>query len=68
MMPKKEVAITGIWLRRLNDRAEVLAEVNGEWRLVIAEYLEGNFSHIAEGNGAPWKPDPLEDRLKAVGK
>jgi hypothetical protein len=45
------VPITGLWLRREGDDAVALVEVNGEWRKVITERLDGAFSHIAEQSG-----------------
>lgn len=54
------VEITGLWLRRIGDDAEVLIEVNGEWRKVIAERYDGAFSHIAEQPAMLKAPaDPL---------
>jgi len=56
------VTITAVWLRRIGKDAQVLCEIDGEWRLAIVEGVDGNFSHIAEGNGAKhWPPDPLND-------
>lgn len=54
-----EVSVTGIWLRGGQNKMEVLAEVNGEWRVVIDEFvpLQGNdgnvwpISHIVESSG-----------------
>jgi hypothetical protein len=45
---KKPIPITGAWLRRQGDKAEMLVEVDGEWRLVAVEPLDSPFSHIAE--------------------
>lgn len=50
-MGKKIVEISGIWLRRMGDNIEVLAEVDGVWKLVIVEYFDGNISHIVETGG-----------------
>jgi hypothetical protein len=63
-MPKTPVVITAIWLRRSDkDHAEVLVEIDGKWKTVICENLDGPFSHIAEGNGVDtWKPDRLDPR------
>jgi hypothetical protein len=52
-VPQQPIEVSGIWLR-LNDddnRIEVLAEVDGDWRLVITEYNGGLFSHIVEPLG-----------------
>lgn len=48
--------VTGIWLRGCENKIEVLAEVNGIWRVVIEEHVplqdnDGNvlpISHIVE--------------------
>lgn len=49
------VSITGIWLRdgRGDNEIEVLAEIDGEWRLVIVEWFEPGrlMSHIVEPLG-----------------
>ena len=45
---KPPIGITGIWLLREGDDAVVMAEVDGEWRRVIVERLDGWFSHIVE--------------------
>lgn len=37
-----------VWLRREGDHAIVLVEVDGEWREVIRERYDGQFSHIWE--------------------
>ncbi len=42
------VSVTGIWLRRIGDDIQVLAEIDGAWRIVIVELHDGQFSHIAE--------------------
>lgn len=56
----RERGISAIWLRRVGDRVEVLAEVNGQWRVAISEHAEGAFSHIAEiGGMAAWPVDAL---------
>ena len=48
---KTPLSITAVWLRRIGDNVEVLAEFDGEWRKVITEHHEGNFSHIVESAG-----------------
>lgn len=59
-MSAKEIAVSGVWLRRIGDYAEVLVEIDGDWRLAIVERLDGFFSHIIEPSGmqsAPkWDP------------
>lgn len=63
------VRVTGIWLRRNGDLAEVLAEVDGEWLLVISEQLEGHFSHIVEPGGIRRAgADPLTMDAEPVGE
>lgn len=50
-MMRESVSVTGIMLRKLGDDIEVLAEVDGTWRLVIVEPFidnDGWISHIAE--------------------
>lgn len=68
MSIKGPVPVMGIWLRKSPDhyagRIEVLAEVDGEWRQVIAypNPHDGPISHIVEPAGirsAP--PDDLPD-------
>lgn len=55
------VCVHGIWLRKIGDDLQVLAEVApGDWRLVITSWAAGQLSHIVEPRGivdAP--PDPL---------
>lgn len=58
-MSNQAVPITGIWLRGGENIVQVLAEVSGEWRVVIQEYMptsgnDGNIwpiSHIVEPAG-----------------
>jgi len=55
------VTITAVWLRRIGDHAEVLVEIDGQWRLVTRERFDGLFSHIAEARGAAcWERDALD--------
>jgi hypothetical protein len=60
--------ITAIWLRRIGDKAQVLAEIDGKWRQVIEESLDGSFSHIAEvvDDGTRWPVDPITDKTDPV--
>jgi len=52
--------VTAVWLRHLGDQAQVLVEVNGQWRLIIEEFHEGPFSHIAEARSFRARPvDPV---------
>jgi hypothetical protein len=53
------VTVGGIWLRGGENKMQVLAEVDGEWKVVIDEYVpthgnDGNvwpISHIVEPSG-----------------
>lgn len=55
------VEVHGIWLRRIGDDLQVLAEVApGDWRLVITSWFGGQVSHIVEPRGIiDAAPDPL---------
>jgi hypothetical protein len=58
----KAVLVEGIWLRFIEGKVQVLAEVEGKWRLLMEESLDGNptFSHIYEPSGISVAPyDPL---------
>jgi hypothetical protein len=55
------VPITGVWLRtKVNDAGEneneVLVEVEGVWRLVISEPVDGVASAIVESSGIEKAP------------
>lgn len=59
------VSISGIWLRKIGDKVQVLVESKGKqgrhWFLVIEEQEDGAFSHIAEPSGILDAPvDPFE--------
>lgn len=43
--------ITAVWLRKTGENAEVLVEIDGLWRQIIDEPVDGNFSHIVEEGG-----------------
>lgn len=59
-MAKQDLKITAVWLRRIGDEAQVLLEIDGQWRLVIQEYWDGSYSHIAEAvSPNRWPPDPV---------
>src|ERR1700685_3514431 len=72
-----EVSVSGLWLRKMGDRAEMLAEnpETGEWVLLVSEQIEGNFSHICEPSGivnkfgkdTPVNPNPVLGRCLAFG-
>lgn len=56
------IKIQGVWLRRIGDEVQVLVEVNRQWRKVIVELIDDNFSHITEPNGIISSPaEPKED-------
>lgn len=70
------IPVSGLWLRKMGDHAEMLAEnpETGEWVLLVSEQIEGNFSHIYEPTGiadkfglAPSNPNPVLGRCKAFG-
>jgi hypothetical protein len=46
-----EIAVQGVWLRRIGDEAQVLVQIEGNWRLCAKEPMDGNFSHIVEPSG-----------------
>lgn len=53
-LEKQTVAVSGIWIRKSMDQLEVLAEVDGEWKVVISEVIYGMsepISHIVEPAG-----------------
>lgn len=58
--PRDPVAVTGIWLQKNagpNGALTVLAEVHGEWRVVITETADdGPISHIVEPAGIVRSP------------
>ena len=73
-MRKETVSISGVWLRRIGDKVQVLVEASGiidgkwfhdpKWLLVIEEQADGAFSHIAETEGilqSPIDADALEE-------
>jgi len=59
-MPSKEgIIVTGIWVRSMGKYIEVLAEIDGEWRVVIREFApldEMTISHIVEPSGMKKAP------------
>ncbi len=58
----KEVTVTGFWLRRRGDKAQMLVEYRGEWRVLCEEHLDGQFSHIVEPRAVPDRPrDPVTE-------
>jgi hypothetical protein len=70
------VYVSGLWLRKMGDHAEMLAEnpTTGEWVLLVSEQIDGNFSHIYEPAGIadkfgpePSNPNPVLGRCLAFG-
>lgn len=55
-----KICITGVWLRRIGNKAQVLLESDGEhgrrWFLVVEEQFDGAFSHIVETEGILGSP------------
>lgn len=51
MASSPSIAVEGVWLRRVGDEMQVLAEVDGSWRLLVSEPVEGSCSHIVEPHG-----------------
>jgi hypothetical protein len=49
---KQKVEISGLWIRKLNEKIEVLIEIDNEWRIVSDETLyslnDNQHSHIFE--------------------
>jgi hypothetical protein len=67
------VEVSGIWLRFIEGKTQVLAEIDGKFRLLMEEPLDGNptYSHIYEPSGIRTAPlDPLHnyelDTLKLI--
>ena len=56
MAKSEPVPVTGAWLRRIGVEAQLLLEIDGEWRLIVAEHVDGPFSHIAEARGFADRP------------
>jgi hypothetical protein len=70
------IQVSGLWLRKMGDRAEMLAEdpATGDWVLLVSEQIDSNFSHIYEPAGiatkfgiAPNNPNPVLGRCAAFG-
>jgi hypothetical protein len=55
MAKQPPVSITGVWLRTIGDRVQVLLEIAGQWRLINDERLGDGaktiISHITEPGG-----------------
>ena len=63
---REEIRVGGIWLRRIGDRIQVLAEVDGRWSLVIDEGDGAGLSHIVETEGIRKAPlDPVTETGEA---
>ena len=56
---KDTIPISGVWLRTVGGRVQLLVEFKGKWRLVIDEALDGDattISHITELEGINLSP------------
>jgi hypothetical protein len=56
-MSQEPVAVTGVHLKRVGDRAVVAVEIDGRWVDIIEECYDGNFSHICEPSGIRGRAD-----------
>jgi hypothetical protein len=57
MSPSPPEPVTALWLRKIDGNAQMLAEIDGEWRLIWEEALDGGpFSAICEARGFRGKP------------
>ena len=45
------VPVSGIWVRRIGDDIQLLAEIDEQWRLIAIDPLDGHLSHIVEPSG-----------------
>ena len=61
--PLKKVSVSGLWLRIIDGKIQILAETEHRWRLLMEESLADHnptFSHIYEPSGILSAPvDPL---------
>lgn len=55
--PEKAIPVSGVWLRRAGRKIIVAVEVAGQWRDVIVESSDAEFSHIAEIGGIQNAPE-----------
>ena len=70
-LESRSVLVDGVWLRFIEGKAQVLAEVEGKWRLLMEESLDGNptFSHVYEPLGIRSAPvDPLMEMTYALSR
>ena len=59
MATRNVVPISATWLRRRGDKVQLLVELDGHWRLLTEESVDGCFSRIIEScqfSGAPLDP------------
>jgi hypothetical protein len=56
MNTKDSVKISGVWLRQIGNRIQVLVEHGSTWFLVIEETAGAAFSHIVEPEGIRRSP------------
>ena len=60
----KTVPVSALWLRKIGRKVHILAEIDGEWRLVWEEWEDGPFSAICEASGLRDKPlDPVTNNV-----
>ena len=52
----KTIPVSAMWLRKIGNQVQMLAEIEGVWRLIWEEYEDGSFSAICESNGFMDKP------------
>jgi hypothetical protein len=56
MAKSEPVPVTAAWLHRTGNNAQLLLEIDGQWRLIAEENIDGPFSWIAEARGFADKP------------
>lgn len=54
--PVPGIAVTALWLRKIGRQVQMLAEIDGKWRLIWEEWEDGTFSAICESRGFDNKP------------
>ncbi len=54
--PRYAWPVTAMWLRKIDDQVQMLAEIDGQWRLIWSEHQDGPFSAICEARGFERKP------------
>lgn len=61
MADDRSVEMDAVWLRRIGNRAEVLVQVDGDWRIAITEAADGSYSHCAQARGFGYWPSDYVD-------